>query len=82
MISCQQYDYIEIVCLYGYQVALTKLNGDVLHGKAVTTGLNDQKQEYLLLGTAQGEVKVLLDELAKMAVKTANPHVTEVIFHG
>ena len=80
MISCQQYDYIEIACLYRYEVSLTTGNGDVVQGTAVTTGINQHKQEYLALDTPQGAVNVLLIELTKMQVITANPHVSEVIF--
>lgn len=43
MISCEQYDYIEIVCLYHYPIELTMKSGERINGVALDTKRNDQK---------------------------------------
>lgn len=49
MISCQQYDYIEIACLFHLPIELTLHNGKKVSGVAQTTSYNQNKEECLQL---------------------------------
>lgn len=56
MISCSQYDYIEIACLYRLPVALTLQDGSVIQGTAKDTGRNAARQSALLLRTTAASI--------------------------
>lgn len=49
MISCNEYDYIEIVCLYRYPVRLTMKVGESIKGVALDTSRNESKNECIKL---------------------------------
>mgnify|MGYP000474676832 CR=1 FL=1 len=87
MISCSQYDYIEIVCLYKYPVQLTLTSGDMVLGKALDTQRNSDAQECILLLTEQRKelseqekVLIVLDDIRQLKVTIANPHFTTINF--
>ncbi|MFD2097606.1 Rho-binding antiterminator [Corallincola platygyrae] len=80
MITCAQYDYIEIACMYRYPVELTLKSGEVLSGVAIDTQRNSAKQECILVEQKQGKHLVVLDELVAMEVTVENPHFKRVIF--
>lgn len=86
-ISCDNYDYIEIACLYTYLLELQLTSGAILTGRAITTGIDECKQEYLLLEIqAENELhpalnqQVPLDQLSTMQVLTANARFQQVVF--
>lgn len=78
-ISCELHDYVEVVCMYGYQLKLTLKDGRIVKGKAVDIMSSPEKREYLMInnGTQQ---QVDLTELAKMEVLTPNTRFNQVIF--
>ncbi|ABZ77404.1 transcriptional antiterminator, Rof [Shewanella halifaxensis HAW-EB4] len=49
MISCNQYDYIEIVCLYRYPIALKLKSGETISGIALDTARDSKKRECIKL---------------------------------
>ena len=49
MISCANHDYIEIACMYRFEMRLVLENGQVAQGKAFQTALNENKEECLVL---------------------------------
>ena len=49
-ISCELHDYLEIACLYGYQVKLTLKDDRIIEGKAVDVLTTAEKREYLIIG--------------------------------
>ncbi len=77
-ISCELHDYIEIACLYGYQVKLTLKNKQSIEGKAVNI-ITVNKKEYLLIDNGK-EQRMDLTHIAKMQVLTANAKFNEVNF--
>lgn len=80
MISCSEYDYIEIVCLYRYPVTLKLKSGESVQGTAADTVRNDQKEECIkLLVNGAGQL-VVLDQVAELTVNTENPHFQQVTF--
>jgi Rho-binding antiterminator len=80
MLQCDLHDYIEIVCLYHYPLQLTLRSGAVLNGTALTTGYNNNRQECLVITQNDGEQQVVLEDIALLEVRVANPHVQQVRF--
>ncbi|WP_160061268.1 Rho-binding antiterminator [Psychromonas sp. L1A2] len=80
MISCHQYDYIEIVCLYHYPVILTLKSGQIVKGIALDTARNDSRQECIKLDVKGINVDIVLIEIALLSVDVENPHITQVSF--
>ncbi|MDD9197419.1 Rho-binding antiterminator [Aliivibrio sp. S3MY1] len=80
MISCNEYDYIEIVCLYRYPVKLTMKVGESIKGVALDTSRNESKNECIKLNTNETEILVELDGISKLEVLVDNPHFSKVIF--
>ncbi|OAI07943.1 Rho-binding antiterminator [Methylomonas methanica] len=77
-IACDLHDYIEIACLYGYQVRLTLKDKKIVEGRALNI-VTEEKREILLLDQNPNG-KIALDQLAKLQVLTPNARFTEVIF--
>lgn len=80
MLTCQQYDYIEIVCMYRYPIRLHLKSGETLEGTAMDTCRNTQQQECIELESDSRRQKVVLDQLTKMEVLIANPNFQAVYF--
>ncbi|MCF7363644.1 MULTISPECIES: Rho-binding antiterminator [Vibrio] len=80
MISCGNYDYIEIVCLFKYSIEITLKSGEVVSGKALDTAKNSLGEECIKLLTQDSDLLVVLDSIAKMKVTMENPHFQEVAF--
>ncbi|MCE3251668.1 MAG: hypothetical protein K0Q67_678 [Cellvibrio sp.] len=80
MISCDQQDYIEIVCMHHYPIKLTLKSGDTVQGKAVDTQVNDARHECIKIDVEGVEQLVVLDEIRILEVLVENPHVQKVKF--
>ncbi len=80
MISCNQHDYIEIVCMYRYPVKLTLKSAEIVAGIAVDTVRDAQREECIKLTTESGEKIVALNQLKQLEVTIENPHLGYVIF--
>ncbi|MEM7562287.1 MAG: Rho-binding antiterminator [Pseudomonadota bacterium] len=80
MITCDQYDYIEIVCLYRYPVRLTLKTGARVDGTAIDTGRNPSGAECLQLSHEGDTSLVPLDDITRLDVCVENPHVQSVSF--
>ena len=76
MISCHIHDYIEIACLYGYQIKLELNDGSYVQGKALTTLTTQDKRELLKLECTE----VDLEQIRVMTALTDNPHFSSVQF--
>lgn len=77
---CEQYDYIEIACLYHYTVILRLMSGEQVEGMALDTARNDDGAECLKI-RAGNKVQLLpLKCLTLMTAAQANPHFTTVNF--
>lgn len=74
MISCSDYDYIEIVCMHRYPVRLTLKSGVSIEGNALDTARNESKQECIKISVSGVEQLVVLDELTLLEVLVDNPH--------
>ncbi|MFL1010420.1 Rho-binding antiterminator [Vibrio parahaemolyticus] len=78
MISCEKYDYIEIVCMHRYPIKLTMKSGEVMECTAVDTVRNDVKQECVLVKHDKCEKLVVLDNISLLEVLVDNPHFKSV----
>ena len=78
-ISCELHDFIEVACMYGYQVKLELKNNQILEGKAIDITTSNEKREYLIINNEQ-EQQVELTQLTRMSVLTPNAKFKEVNF--
>jgi Rho-binding antiterminator len=79
VISCELHDFVEVACMYKYQLRLTLKNGEVIEGKAVDI-LSVNQQERLVVDDSGEKKQVDLMVLAKMQVLTPNAKFSEVVF--
>ena len=80
MLSCENYDYIEIACMHRFAIKLTLKSGDIVVGTALDTLHNDNKQECVKVLVEKTEQSVVLDEVVKLEAVTANPHFQQISF--
>lgn len=80
MISCNQHDYIEIVCMYHYPIKLTLKSGDTIEGTALDTQRNDQRDECIKIDMEGVEQLVVLEKIKMLEVTVENPHLRFVEF--
>ncbi|EGR2437738.1 transcriptional regulator [Vibrio cholerae] len=66
MVSCSQYDYIELACLFHLPVKLTMKSGEVYYGVAADTQRNSQKQECIALRGEEETWLLETDQLSSM----------------
>jgi Rho-binding antiterminator len=78
-ISCHIHDYIEIACLYSFEIQITLDNGEIIQGQAMTT-LTSGKREYLVLKTQHSPQRVELGHIKAMQALTANTHFERIEF--
>ncbi|OLQ91606.1 transcriptional antiterminator [Vibrio ponticus] len=80
MISCNQYDYLEIACMYHFPLRLVLLDGSIVEGIASDTGYNTHKQECLII-ESNGEPRFIpTEQLKSLRVTIDNPHFSSVEF--
>ncbi|MGJ8582203.1 MAG: Rho-binding antiterminator [Psychromonas sp.] len=80
MLSCQDYDYIEIVCMYRYPLRLILKSGATVEGIALDTARNEQRQECIKLEGHNQQQLIVLDSIASLMVMVENPHVNQITF--
>jgi Rho-binding antiterminator len=80
MISCDQHDYIEIVCMHRYPLKLTLKSGEIIQGTALDTAQNENRDECIKIETDGTEQLIVLSELKKLEVTVDNPHINIVTF--
>lgn len=81
MISCEQYDYIEIACLYRYQVLIVLTSGEHFTGQAVDTCVNRLKQECLKLNRKQGQIEIRLEDIHLLKVLSRGAKFQELLIN-
>lgn len=80
MISCANHDYVEIACMYGFEIKLVLIDGKIVSGKALQTAVNKAKEECIVLHTDQGIEKFELSQAISMEAVTNNPHFKTIDF--
>ncbi len=80
MISCQQYDYIEIACMYHFDVIISLTNGEEVIATAIDTQRNALNNECIKLQQSQQTILVELNQIISIEALKANPHFDKIIF--
>jgi|TARA_B110001469_G_scaffold126930_1_gene145973 Rho-binding antiterminator len=80
MITCDQHDYIEIVCTFGYPIKITMTSGAVIEGVGLDTEFDENREECIKVD-AKGVVSlVILDNISALEVCVDNPHFKTLSF--
>lgn len=79
-IACELHDYIEVACMYRYQVRLILKDQSTIEGKAKDIVTGAEKREFLLLETSSGSQQIELITLNKLEVLTPGARFSEVKF--
>ncbi|MEG3693144.1 Rho-binding antiterminator [Vibrio coralliirubri] len=80
MISCNDYDYIEIVCMHRYPIKLTLKSGEQIECVGLDTQRNDSREECIKVSIQGGQQLVVLTQIATLDVCVDNPHFQHVSF--
>lgn len=80
MISCAEYDTIEMVCMYQYPIKLIIKSGITLEGVAIDTKRNKNREECILLNVNDVLQLIKLDDIVQLNVCIENPHVNQITF--
>ncbi|HHX8494114.1 Rho-binding antiterminator [Vibrio diabolicus] len=80
MVTCSQYDFIEIACMFKLPIEITLKNGETHQGNAFDTGYDMQPQECLFLDMDGEHIAFPTEQLVAMRALKANPHFDEVTF--
>lgn len=78
LISCALHDYIEIACLYRYQLKLRLKDNHIITGKAINI-ISVEQREYLLLDNDIRQ-KVELININELEVLTPHAKFNKVNF--
>lgn len=79
-ISCEQYDYIEIVCMNRYPIKLTLKDASIIECVAMNTKVNESWCECIEV-SCEGVVSLIeLREISELSVCVENPHFNSVSF--
>ncbi|MFB9886313.1 Rho-binding antiterminator [Balneatrix alpica] len=62
-LDCDLHDYLEIACLFHYQLLIELTDGSRLQALPLTTRTASDQCEYLEVETAQGRQSLRLDQL-------------------
>ena len=80
MISCNQYDYIEIACMHRLSIELILKNGDGVCGVATDTKRNANKEECIVINV-NGELQlIVLTTIGVLKAREQNPYFQQVNF--
>jgi Rho-binding antiterminator len=78
-ISCELHDFVEVACMYRYQLKLCLKNNQIIKGKAIDIVNSSEGRECLVIdGDSRQQVE--LTQIAKMDVLTPNAKFHEVVF--
>lgn len=70
-IQCHIHDTLEIACMRGYTLDIELVSGETLRGIAKTTK-SVNKEEFLVVETAQGSSEPRLDKIKRILVLNDN----------
>ena len=73
-LACHLHDYVEIACLYGFEIRLQLNDQKIVEGKAITTITSANKTECLLLQVNDQSIQVEVIDILSMKAVTPNPH--------
>jgi Rho-binding antiterminator len=79
-VSCENYDYLEIACMYGYEVVLLLLDGRQYQGIACNLLINSARQEVVEVKLKDSVEFIHLDSLKELRVETDGAKFKQVLF--
>lgn len=79
VISCELHDFVEVACMYGYQLKLMLKNNQIIEGKAIDIVNSPERRECLVIDCGSRQ-HIELTQLAKMQVLTPNAKFNEIVF--
>ncbi|MBQ4857813.1 Rho-binding antiterminator [Pseudoalteromonas sp. MMG007] len=80
MISCHQYDYIEIACMHRLNIELVLKNGDGVCGVATDTKRNANKDECIVVNVNNELQLIVLTTISVLKARESNPYFDRVDF--
>ncbi|MBQ4799991.1 Rho-binding antiterminator [Pseudoalteromonas sp. MMG006] len=80
MISCHQYDYIEIACMHRLNIELVLKNGDGVCGVATDTKSNANKDECIVVNVNNELQLIVLNTISVLKAREKNPYFDRVNF--
>ena len=80
MITCDIHDYVEIACMYGFEVKLVLKDGQIVQGIAFQTTYSENREECVVLKTKKGNKEIVLEQITLMEAVTKNPHFEKIDF--
>ncbi|CAE6933992.1 COG4568 Transcriptional antiterminator [Vibrio sp. B1REV9] len=80
MVTCNQYDFIELACMFNILIEITLKNGEQHQGKALDTGYDMERQECLFLDVEGEHIAFPTEQLISMKALQENPHFSDVTF--
>lgn len=78
-ISCELHDFVEVACMYGYQLKLILKNNQTIEGKAIDIVNSPERRECLVIDNDSRQ-QIELTQLARMQVLTPHAKFNEVVF--
>lgn len=78
--SCEQYDYIEIVCMNRYPIKLIMKDTSIIKGIAMNTKVNENRCECIEVSCEGVVSQIELWEISELSVCVENPHFNSVLF--
>lgn len=81
-LACALYDYLEIACLYRYQLDIELLDGSRLQAQALSTETIANQGEFLLLHGSGGELRLRMDKLLAITPLDAAARFGRVLLSG
>ena len=82
MITCDQHDYIEIVCTFRYPIKLTMKSGAEIECIAFDTKLNENRVECINVIVNGVESLIVLEDISVLDVCVDNPHLRRLSFNA
>lgn len=70
-IACDLHDYLEIACLFGYELDIRRRDGSETRGRAADTRIA-AGVELLVLFTGLGQIEIPMHDIFHITVRT--PH--------
>ena len=80
MISCNQYDYIEIACMHRLSIELILKNGDGVCGVATDTKRNANRDECIVVNVNSELQLIVLTTISVLKAHEKNPYFDHVNF--
>ena len=80
MLSCDKHDYLEIVCMFHYELQVTEKSGRVYTGKARDVKIVEEQTEALVLQDFESETFIATNQIASIDVLTPNARFKTICF--